>query len=708
MKILHVTQCTSGGVLRAVVMAARAAPEHTHVLCSPLTADEAPAGFAEVRTLPGSLPARILAVRREVRLAAPDLVFAHSSWAGIYARALASDVPIVYQPHCYVFEDLSRPAPLRAAYRLVETALAPRSAVTVSLTPHEAALARSTGAVDVEYVPNAATVSRPAGSPVVSGAGARTVVMVGRISPQKDPGLFAEIARRTLAVDPSIRFRWIGDGDADQRRELEDAGVEVTGWVGDEDLVAFLGSASLYVHTAAYEGFPLSILDAAALGVPTVVRAIAATAHTRLTSFDDAAQAVHIIRRALDDPDERATILALTCELEESMNAEQHRESLARTYDRASTADRRLPTGSSRRRAIILHGYSAANRGDGLLVELALDIVREALGEDVEITVAANHPDSFDGMGVRVLDSGLRRTGYRRTYLRALRRLHEFDLVVGVGGGYLRFGHVVESLKAGLIHGPQLLAAARTKAPTVYLPQSIGPLRLGSRPFVRRLLRSVDLVFARDDRTVAELALPNVVRTSDLALGEITSDGRDASRLTSDAPAILSVRHVDGGIPAPLAELARRMGTFDGYVQSTAGKNDDRPAMASMNARTTLTFDDLMVAGTATDGVRVVVAVRMHAALMALKAGHYVIHLSYERKGFAAFADLGLAEFVHNVRRFDPALVQRQVTALLEDENERRRYDALLVGATSQYASRSADVADAVAALAPATTGVTS
>ena len=225
---------------------------------------------------------------------------------------------------------------------------------------------------------------------------------------------------------------------------------------------------------------------------------------------------------------------------------------------------------------------------------------------------------------------------------------------------------------------------------------------------MRRLLRSVDLVFARDDRTVAELALPNVVRTSDLALGEITSDGRDASRLTSDAPAILSVRHVDGGIPAPLAELARRMGTFDGYVQSTAGKNDDRPAMASMNARTTLTFDDLMVAGTATDGVRVVVAVRMHAALMALKAGHYVIHLSYERKGFAAFADLGLAEFVHNVRRFDPALVQRQVTALLEDENERRRYDALLVGATSQYASRSADVADAVAALAPATTGVTS
>src|SRR5699024_1618221 len=133
-----------------------------------------------------------------------------------------------------------------------------------------------------------------------------------------------------------------------------------------------------------------------------------------------------------------------------------HRESLARTYDRAAAADRRPGTGTTRRRAIVLHGYSAANRGDGLLVELALDIVRDALGGGVEITVAANRPDSVEGMGVRILDSGLRRTGYRASYLRALRRLDGFDLVVGVGGGYLRFGHVVESLKAGLIHGPQL------------------------------------------------------------------------------------------------------------------------------------------------------------------------------------------------------------------------------------------------------------
>ena len=60
---------------------------------------------------------------------------------------------------------------------------------------------------------------------------------------------------------------------------------------------------------------------------------------------------------------------------------------------------------------------------------------------------------------------------------------------------------------------------------------------------------------------------------------------------------------------------------------------------------------------------------RLHAALMALKAGHYVIHLAYERKGFSAFEDVGLSEWVHNVNTFTPTEVRAQVEALLHDES---------------------------------------
>ncbi|WP_454041078.1 polysaccharide pyruvyl transferase family protein [Cellulosimicrobium sp. Marseille-Q8652] len=343
--------------------------------------------------------------------------------------------------------------------------------------------------------------------------------------------------------------------------------------------------------------------------------------------------------------------------------------------------------------AVVLHGYSAANKGDGLLVEHALDVVRQVLGDEADVTVVANHPETFRGLPVTVVDSGIRRRGVSRDYLRLLRSLDRYDLVLGVGGGYLRFGRPLEAVKAGLVHLPQLAAAARTAAPTVYLPQSVGPLRGPSRPVVRRLLRGVDVVLARDDRTVAELALGNVVRTSDLALGDIDVDRRGALPFDEAALPVLSVRYVDGGITRPLARLAEAMRPFDGYVQSTAGANDDRAAMASLAPGTTLGYDELVGSPAS---ARVVVAVRMHAALMAIRAGHYVVHLSYERKGFAAFGDLGLSDLVHNVRSLDPAVVAGQVRALRHDPGARADYDRRMAEAVATFGPRRAQVVEVV------------
>jgi len=78
---------------------------------------------------------------------------------------------------------------------------------------------------------------------------------------------------------------------------------------------------------------------------------------------------------------------------------------------------------------------------------------------------------------------------------------------------------------------------------------------------------------------------------------------------------------------------------------------------------------------------RVVVAVRLHAALMALAAGHYVIHLAYERKGFGAYDDLGLSPWIHNINSFDPSSVARQVEALTKDPAVRADYEARITAA---------------------------
>lgn len=117
-------------------------------------------------------------------------------------------------------------------------------------------------------------------------------------------------------------------------------------------------------------------------------------------------------------------------------------------------------------------------------------------------------------------------------------------------------------------------------------------------------------------------------------------------------------------------ELAKQLNMFDVYIQSRTAGNDDTSATRSLG-----TYPEVDTLTLLSDGpTRVVVAVRLHAALMALRAGHFVIHLAYERKGFGAFSDLGLSEYVHNVNDFNVSTVLRQAESLLTNEEARRLY----------------------------------
>lgn len=138
-----------------------------------------------------------------------------------------------------------------------------------------------------------------------------------------------------------------------------------------------------------------------------------------------------------------------------------------------------------------------------------------------------------------------------------LRGLGEYDLVVGVGGGYLRAGHPREALVTALAHGPQLWRAGRVDVPAVYLPQSVGPFSRGTRWVFRRLIGRLDRIYLRDDRSVEEAGAPRSVRFPDLAL-------LVQRHLRTDAPEglpVLTVRAVHGAVTGPTpADQARRAG----------------------------------------------------------------------------------------------------------------------------------------------------
>jgi glycosyltransferase involved in cell wall biosynthesis len=309
LRVLHVTDRYSDGVGRAIDRMTELVPEAEHHLLS--TGVGSTQGHGVYRSTAGladGFVARVRAVRKVVDEMVPDVVHAHSGWAGMYTRVRRLPVPVVYQPHCYFFERPDLPGPVRRGMRVLERALAANGSVVAVVSPREERLARSMGVRNVVRIPNApsSVAVREAGarSGVVA-TNPRTVTMVGRVMAQKDPRFFAETARLARRFDLDLHFRWLGDGEEDLVRTLTDRGVEVTGRLTTDDVMRQMAASDVYLHSASYEGFPISVLDAARVGLPTIVREIPAFEGTRLTAVESPAEAAFAAHAAVEDPEQR-------------------------------------------------------------------------------------------------------------------------------------------------------------------------------------------------------------------------------------------------------------------------------------------------------------------------------------------------------------------------------------------------------------------
>jgi len=280
--VLHVIESYGSGSLTAAVQYVRSTPDLEHHLLRRIRDDYVPFGeeslFASVRELPRSDVGSIRAVRRSVRALAPDVVHAHSSLAGLFARlAVVAGRPasVVYTPHCFVFERTDiRPA-LRRAYRLAEWLLAINTTAIAGCCPAETDVARGWRTCRrAVHVPNSVPSTRVAAS-----RGRRDVPLVvttGRISPQKDPAFLLAVLRELRSHHGAVRALWVGGGAAEDVARLEAEGVEVTGWRARDEVLQLLSAGDLYLHPAAWEGFPMSVLEAHRCGLPVLVRDIAA------------------------------------------------------------------------------------------------------------------------------------------------------------------------------------------------------------------------------------------------------------------------------------------------------------------------------------------------------------------------------------------------------------------------------------------------
>ena len=342
---------------------------------------------------------------------------------------------------------------------------------------------------------------------------------------------------------------------------------------------------------------------------------------------------------------------------------------------------------------VLLHAYSSKNSGDGLLVDLSIDLLKQAFGETTRVSIIAADPASFpqytDVYPAPVLaDAGISRIagaasmtlpiGKNSRARELLRILASADLLVGVGGGYLRARSCMEALKLEAGHLLQMRAACLSGKPTVYLPQSIGPSMPAKplRSHLSGMLARFSCVFVRDDRSVAFLACnANTRRAPDLAV--LDFERRSAQIIAQAEKARTGVAHVAFVLRrAPnwtngqreryetatqrLIQRLRKTCRISFAVQNRGRGHDDLAYYRSIGVDGDLMSLKEMLA---TDTPDFVVSVRLHGSLESVLNGVPSYHLSYERKGFGAYSDLGLEGWVANAADFDPEKVASTILA---------------------------------------------
>lgn len=222
------------------------------------------------------------AVAEQVAQWQPTHLHFHSSFAGLWGRLRRfGRQRVLYTPHCYAFERGDLPHPVRRSLRVVEALLERRTDVVAAISDREAVLTRqlrrgSRARVVTAFNPVGADVRAPrrggiASTPPVVGT-------MGRVTAQKDPAFFLRVVEEVRALRPGLALDWVwvGQGDEEVEARLRASGVRVTGWLSAADAAAELAAIDLYVHTAAWEGYPLAVTEALTAGIPVALRSVPA------------------------------------------------------------------------------------------------------------------------------------------------------------------------------------------------------------------------------------------------------------------------------------------------------------------------------------------------------------------------------------------------------------------------------------------------
>ncbi|WP_167064952.1 glycosyltransferase [Burkholderia sp. Ax-1719] len=294
--ILHVTEALGGGVLYCIALLANRQVSagddvtivHSIRVDTPSEAEldrifdkRIRRRVIDMKTSVGLHDAvSIVRLFQEILKGRPDVIHLHSSKAAALGRVVARVMGLcdrtIYSPHGFSF--LKQDIPRRTAkfYLLVERLLHAigGNIVTCSRSERQYASRLLGHTRRIGMVENAVDTAGLVARKVAANKQITTICTSGRVTYQKAPWRFSKLAQsaaRESGVDAQRKFIWFGDGDADSVNTWVDRGVvELTGWVKTEELHHRLAACDLFVIPSLWEGMPIALIEAQALGLPAI------------------------------------------------------------------------------------------------------------------------------------------------------------------------------------------------------------------------------------------------------------------------------------------------------------------------------------------------------------------------------------------------------------------------------------------------------
>ena len=286
MKVVHVVECFAGGVYSFLSNLTNELNKEEYIVIYGVNRDNTPNNFKEkfpsnTQFIPWKSASRNLNPLKDIkalwelyiilkRIDGIDIIHLHSSKAGFLGRIvsflLGKSKKTIYTPHAISFLRLDVSPKKRKIFIAMEKFASFFGGKIVACSQSEKEAIEEQGIKNVTFINNGIKPLQI--EKKVNTSDKITIISVGRLSIQKNPKLFNDIALEFID-NPNIQFIWCGDGEL--KSELTSPNIKCTGWIERKTLKNYLANADIYLSTSLWEGLPLSVLEAMSIGLPVVL-----------------------------------------------------------------------------------------------------------------------------------------------------------------------------------------------------------------------------------------------------------------------------------------------------------------------------------------------------------------------------------------------------------------------------------------------------